>query len=71
MIESEQSNLTAPVGQRCPHDGGACHHTCANVCWRSLRGYSLTTPWPGFPVGGHEPIQPDDVRLFDGRPGAL
>jgi hypothetical protein len=23
------------VKQRCPHDGGACHHKCARQCYRA------------------------------------
>lgn len=53
---------------RCPHDGGACHHHCAEdkfsdgspreviPCMRKESGMSLSQPWPGFPVKGDHAV---------------
>jgi hypothetical protein len=46
-----------PLDQRCPHDGGTCHHRCPNTCWRKAHCEPLTSPWPGFPTQGDVPIQ--------------
>jgi len=36
--------------QRCPHDGGTCHHDCEpGECYREKGGMSLTTPHEGYP----------------------
>ena len=43
--------------QRCPHDGGYCHHTCITECFRIKIGASLSTPWEGFPKEGTAPIK--------------
>lgn len=44
--------------RRCPHDGGFCHHDCAEgECFREAGGMSLSTPYPGYPLPGHgQPI---------------
>lgn len=42
--------------QRCPHDGGYCHHTCDSVCFRATGGGSLSKPYPGFPLKGKVPV---------------
>jgi hypothetical protein len=43
--------------QRCPHDGGRCHHRCTGTCSRKAMGASLTTPWPGYPKPGNAPVK--------------
>lgn len=45
--------------QRCPHDGGTCHHACAAACFRKATCEPLTLPWPGFPVSGDAPVHGD------------
>jgi hypothetical protein len=42
--------------QLCPHDGGTCHHSCTDSCFRMEIGAELTKPWPGFPVPGNRPV---------------
>lgn len=62
---------------RCPHDGGACHHGCAERigptdCDRKRHNMRLTTPWDGFPVEGNQPVLcpiPDERRPLSGRAG--
>jgi hypothetical protein len=41
--------------KRCPHDGGACHHSCVSDedCFREQGLMSLTEPYPGYPLPGH------------------
>lgn len=42
---------------RCPHDGGTCHHNCADevkICVREEQSMSLTTPHEGYPLPGHK-----------------
>jgi hypothetical protein len=46
--------------QLCPHDGGRCHHKCESECTRKQAGWSLTTPWEGFPVDGDAPVEDTD-----------
>jgi hypothetical protein len=41
---------------RCPHDGGTCHHSCTDSCFRMEVGAELTKPWDGFPVPGNRPV---------------
>lgn len=48
--------MSDDVKQRCPHDGGACHHKCEGRCYRYASGMALSSPWPGFPSGGTAPI---------------
>ncbi|NIT79530.1 MAG: NUDIX domain-containing protein [Thermoplasmata archaeon] len=37
--------------QRCPHDGGACHHDCKpGKCYRESAGMALTSPHDGYPL---------------------
>lgn len=63
---------------RCPHDGGTCHHACANRigptdCDRKRHNMSLTSPWPGFPVDGIAPVWewPCPVRSYRNHTCAL
>lgn len=44
--------MSDDVKQRCPHDGGACHHKCARQCYRaSPREWARRdTPSRGFPM---------------------
>ena len=46
--------------QRCPHDGGKCHHRCEKKCWRKDNCGVLSEPWEGFPVEGDAPVKVDD-----------
>jgi hypothetical protein len=40
--------------RRCPHDGGVCHHHCAEgECYREAAGMALSTPYEGYPLPGH------------------
>jgi len=55
------------MSQRCPHDGGYCHHLCATECWRKDNCGALTTPWPGFPKPGNAPI-PDATEAVETVP---
>lgn len=43
-------------GQRCPHDGGFCHHACTATCDRKADGSHLTTPHEGFPIDSDAPV---------------
>lgn len=50
------------MSQRCPHDGGVCHHHCTTLCSRKEDGSHLTTPWEGFPIDSNAPVpQPAPV----------
>ena len=55
--------------QRCPHDGGTCHHTCgAEPCFREEGHMNLTTPHEGYPLEGHiHPAADDDSPEFVAR----
>lgn len=51
--------------QRCPHDGGKCHHGCDRSCIRLRTGSMMTTPWTGFPVAGVGPVpgaMPEEIK---------
>lgn len=48
--------LMAEKEQRCPHDGGYCHHNCEAKCWRKDNCGAFETPWQGFPVAGDAPV---------------
>ncbi len=48
-------------GQRCPHDGGFCHHDCAElVCMRWQTGMALSSPHNGYPLPGFDEDPPAD-----------
>jgi len=49
--------MAVQIDQRCPHDGGRCHHRCDAFCFRAMGGGQLSTPWPGFPVSGMKPVK--------------
>ena len=46
--------------QKCPHDGGTCHHECEGECFRYAIGASLSSPFPGYPLPGFENEPPAD-----------
>lgn len=46
-----------PSDARCPHDGAKCHHYCTERCHRKAQGWSLTSPWEGFPVDSDAPVR--------------
>jgi 8-oxo-dGTP diphosphatase len=61
--------------QRCPHDGGACHHDCEpGECYREAGGMSLSSPhegyplpppgWVAFDLGGANVGVPDDHNVY-------
>jgi protein gp37 len=33
------------IGRRCPHDGGTCHHSCTESCFRQDVGGELSHNW--------------------------
>lgn len=41
---------------RCPHDGGACNHSCEGDCWRKHACGPIEPPHPGFPRVGNRPV---------------
>jgi hypothetical protein len=59
---------------RCPHDGGACHHHCAEdtfsdgspreviPCLRKTSGAALSEPWPGFPVDSDHAVSDEFAK---------
>ena len=56
---------------RCPHDGGTCHHGCEtdSDCFREAGGMALTEPYDGYPLPGHEipenPLTLERLRLLN------
>lgn len=48
--------MTEKPDQRCPHDGGYCHHNCETECRRKKYGFALSSPWKGFPRQTNAPI---------------
>lgn len=52
-----EAQKTQTTAQRCPHDGGSCHHFCLVTCFRIKNCGPLTKPYPGFPVACTHPIK--------------
>lgn len=52
-------------GQRCPHDGGACHHWCDAKCWRKEFCGPRFGQWPGYPVPGDAPVRKSVTPVTD------
>jgi len=55
--EALDNKLLPPTEQRCPHDGGYCHHLCEDECFRMECGMELSSPWDGYPKYGHKPVK--------------
>lgn len=60
----DDAPTTAPtidtaLSQRCPHDGGYCHHRCERSCFRKQTGATLSSPHPGFPKETDRPVATD------------